>query len=101
MKVTLKNGMVLEGTADQVTEAAKKLGEDVSSLYYKSSNGETYLISEMASPYLRNAILKQYRDWVNSLQGHKMSNSDFLRTIGEGPKNGEILSLMKELIKRK
>jgi len=68
MKTTLPNGLTLEGTAQQVISVASQLGYKISSkdFYTSSTHGAMY-IKDMNTTHLRNAILKQYREWVATL----------------------------------
>lgn len=74
MKITLPNGLVLEGTPEQVQSTAKTLGfslPGVSGLgdgtYYNSSSKGYVKITEMQTTHLRNALLKYYKEWIDGL----------------------------------
>lgn len=75
MKVTLSNGLVIEGDQTQVVETVKKLGFNLRG-YYNSESKGLVKITDMHTSHLRNAILKYYEDWVNGL--HSISNPQVL-----------------------
>lgn len=86
IKVTLPNGMKVEGTADQIENMAKALGfSNVfdPSKYYTSDSRGVMLISAMNTTHLRNAILKDYMEWVKAL--HSITNP---KTLVEAITNG-------------
>lgn len=76
MKVTLPTGLVIEGTYDQLREALTSMGKAYlipanphdPTVYYNSSSKGWVKIKEMATPHLRNAILKRYAEWVEELR---------------------------------
>lgn len=96
MKITLVNGMTLEGTQEQIVDAMKKLGMRGDALFYNSESKGLVLISTMDRRWLRNAIAKMYRDWVNTLSG-SMSSADFLEVLKEGPTDPTLKAMIAEL----
>lgn len=103
-RVTLPNGMVIEGTPDQLIDMVKKLGmEDVIDLrsgYYKSSTQGWVKISEMNTMHLRNAILKQYKEWVDDM--HKIKNPrELVKMITDGISDKTWLAMLVEYSKRR
>lgn len=98
MKVTLDNGITITGTEEQIREAITKLGKTEE--LYTSSTGDVIPIKTMASPYVRNAILKCYRNWVENLRGLSMTDRELLKILSEGPTDKTLLSLLSELTRR-
>ena len=93
--------MVLEGTPKQVMGALISLKEEIdnSDMYYLSeSTNELLLISDMNEQHIRNAINKQYRDWLTRI--NKLVTKSYLTELRSGPATKTITTLLKELIKR-
>lgn len=102
MKITLANGLTIEGTQEQITETLKTLGFSglgTSTLYFSESRGAIQ-ITEMNSIHLRNAILKYYGEWVKSLHDIK-EPKEVVKKIIEGVDDVTWLAMVKELSKRK
>jgi hypothetical protein len=106
LKFTLPNGMIIEGTPDQVLDAATKLGYRVpvagkgtEDWYYSETNGTYIPISGMALPHIKNALLKLYRDWVADLSSEK-DFAKLLKLIHDGPTEPVMIGLIKELAKQ-
>ena len=101
MKITLPNGLAIEGTSEQIQEVLKSIG-------YKGIGDETYyfseskgpvLITEMNSIHLRNAILKMYKEWVDEL--HKEENPKLVvNKILDGINDKTWVNMVKELANR-
>ena len=107
-KVTLPNGIKLEGdSADPAfKETLAKLIEvvgadaiDDGKIYMSASKGAT-LISDMATPWLKNTICKLYRDWAAELSEVK-SPVVFLKRLRSGPDSKTMLGLIEELATRR
>lgn len=97
MKVTLPNGLVVEGTDIQVLETLAKLGYDsiLGTEYYHSSSKGLIKISEMETTHLRNAILKIYAQWVSDL--HSITDpKELCNKMMEGITDKTWLALVKE-----
>ena len=103
MKVTLKDGTILNGDADELSKILKKIGETdgevLARLIYKSSSKGSVLISEMNSRHIQNAICKLYREWVADL--NKKPISVFLDLLRRGPNHPTVLCMAEELGKRR
>lgn len=65
------NGLVIEGTADQVANAAGKLGIPLGDdgTWYKSQSRGLIHITDMSEEHLRRAVAKRFRTWAESLSG--------------------------------
>lgn len=100
MKVTLNGGeLVLEGTQEQISKALDKLGISGDGVFYRSESKGLVLISEMQSIHLRNAILKRYTEWVDSL--HKIAEpKEVVKAILDGPNDETWHAMVIELSKR-
>ena len=92
-KVTLPNGVTVEGTAAQITEIAKTLGYP-STMFYSSSTQGLVAITGMAKPHLKNAVIKLYREWVEALS--KTDDVTFLKRMEQGPADNAVLVAMLE-----
>lgn len=97
-KVTLPNGVTVEGTPTQITEIAKTLGYPAS-MFYNSSTQGLVAISGMAKPHLKNAIIKLYREWVEALS--RTDDVTFLKRIEEGPSDNAVLVAMLEEFRKR
>lgn len=66
MILTLPNGLILDGTIEQVSAAAKAMGYnsvmDETLYHYSDSKGQFIRISQMDTKYIANALYKLYRD---------------------------------------
>jgi hypothetical protein len=99
MKVTLADGMVLEGTQEQIESVLGKMGVAGDELFYKSDSKGLVLIEEMQSIHLRNAILKMYAQWVDSL--HKIAEpKEVVNQILEGIQDKTWVAMVKVLSSR-
>jgi hypothetical protein len=98
MKITLPNGLSVEGTQEQLEEILVKLGYDNllgDEKYYFSDSKGPVLITEMNTMHLRNAILKFYETWVNNL--HSIANPKLLvEKLQNGIDNKTWLVMVKE-----
>lgn len=101
MKVQLKNGMVVEGTLDQVSAVARQFGETVQvedGLHYNSSSKGLVRISTMETQHLRHALLKRYASFVEGLK--QLDNSRVAAEISN-PSDKTLVGLMSEFSRRK
>lgn len=104
VEVQLPNDLQLKGSSEQVLAAMKCLGYSLESIdtYYSKSSGKSVLISSMASPHIRAAILKILREYVDGLKANQMTNDHLLTvldTIGSTTSVG-MSKLVNELRKR-
>ena len=96
MKITLDNGLVIEGNSEQISEILSKMGVTGDELFYRSSTKGLQLITEMQSLHLRNAILKIYTEWVDSL--HKIAEpKEVVKHILDGIQDKTWIAMVKEL----
>jgi hypothetical protein len=101
MKVQFPNGMVVEGTEQQIRDTANALGfrnvvDD--GVHYNSSTKGYILISDMDSRHIKNVILKMYREWLSTLSS-TMTDAEFASTIKRGIffNNATFTGLVREL----
>ncbi len=103
MKYTTKAGLTVEGTLPQIKDALKKLGEKfvTKGYYYSESKGEPQKISDMATPYLKNALLKLSTEHFNALAKKKtITNKAFVQEYVSLTENQVVAELFTELTKR-
>jgi hypothetical protein len=97
--VKLENGTVISGTSADIAAILEKVGgKRVGGFYHSSSKG-LIPISTMHTNHIMNALRKIYRNWVNDLS-RVTEPDDLLKMLREGPKDGELLDLIGELVKR-
>jgi hypothetical protein len=82
MKVTLPNGVTVEGTYEQVVDIAKLMGFNSRGYYHSSSKG-WLKVTEMETAHLRNAILKMQREWAENLSTVK-SHDELVSLLNQG-----------------
>jgi len=102
MKATLPNGVIVEGTTEQVHAVMRTFGMFVEDgLHYNSSTKGVIRIADMNDQHLKNAIRKLYQQEAQKLDS-KLPNSQFVAVIrrGVGGTNVTLLGLLKELAKR-
>lgn len=102
MKITLKNGMIVEGTFDQVSAVARQFGETVKfegdGLHYNSASKGLITIASMDTQHLRHALIKRYGIFV---EGLKQLTNDRLAAEISNPSDKTLIGLMAELSRRK
>lgn len=100
MKVTLPNGLTLEGLPEQVADTARRLGVSLGEdgVYYMSSSLGLVKISEMGEQHLRNAILKRERARLDELKSLDLKT--FLRKLANGTDDITTLAMVRELAGR-
>jgi hypothetical protein len=79
IKITLPNGVTLEGESVIVVKTAQSLGHDFSkdsSWYFSESKGTYIYIPSMVPEYIRNAFLKRLAK-VESIYAKKLDNKQF------------------------
>lgn len=65
MRIILPNGLAIDGTMEQVSQAAKILGYSIVDnriYHYSSTKGQWVKIVDMDTKYLENALLKLLRE---------------------------------------
>ncbi len=100
--VTLASGAKFSGTTAEVTEFMAKMGVDsaASGMYYSSTHDTWVPVSTMNIVYLKNALLKRYREWVEELSGVKDS-VEFLNKLAAGPTDDAVLVMLLSELTRK
>lgn len=99
MKVTLANGMTLEGTGEQVIKAARDLGYPIDDgAFYNSSVHGLIRIADMDDNHLRNAMLKIHREWAANIGAQR--GYELAKSIREGCTNKAFLGLYTEFVRR-
>lgn len=101
MKITLKNGITVEGTLEQVSSIARMYGETVTvedGLHYFSQSKGLILIRTMETQHLRHALLKRYTTFVDSL---KTLTNDRVAAEISNPSDKTLVGLMAEFSRRK
>lgn len=101
MKVTLNNGMIVEGTLDQIQQVARTFGQTVpvdDGYHYNSSSKGLIRIADMETTHLRNALLKRYVTFVTNL---KLLGNDRIATEISNPSDKTLVGLMAEFSRRK
>ena len=87
---------MIKGSADELKAYLGKNPRE----WYRSTSRGWVRIKEMHANHLRNAILKLYRQWLDSLSfkpGEVVSNSEFYKAMEEGPKNVTLAAMIVEL----
>lgn len=105
LSVTLKDGTEIRGTETQINGILNKLGypkDYLDSIYYNSSSKGKILIKDMDSQHIKNSIIKELKEWLDSQR--YTTNFDFytnLSTIVFNGDEGAVQNLLAELGKRK
>lgn len=66
MKITLDNGRIVEGTAQEVSEYLLLLEKRETHTYESESRG-TLIIEDMDTKHLKNAVLKKVKEGISEL----------------------------------
>jgi hypothetical protein len=88
IKVVLVDGTHIEGSLVNVTRTLGALGFDTTHLfdtnvwYYSDSRGWV-AIQEMATPHIKNAIVKRYEEWLVQLKA--LSPREMAKALVNGP----------------
>jgi len=102
--VELPSGAKVTGKIGEVRDILVSLGYDsarylkTADVYYSDSRGEYVRLVDMNTMHLRNAILKLYSEWIETLR--KLDNKKLIRAISSGLPD-EILPMLNELATRK
>jgi hypothetical protein len=101
-RVTLPNGVILEGEGAEFRKTLESLGIDKidDGIHYSSASKGVVAIKDMAPPWLKNSICKMYRDWAADLSEVK-DLKEFVRRLHNGPSSKTMMGLIKELATRK
>ena len=97
-RVTLPNGIVLEGEGHEFRKTLEMLGIDKidDGIHYTSASKGIVAIKDMATPWLKNTICKRYREWTSELSDVK-DLKEFMKRLRNGPGGATFLGLIKEL----
>lgn len=102
MEVTLSNGVTVKGTFSQIQAIARTFGIQApfhgDGIHYHSSSKGLLKIKNMDDRHLRNAALKLYREWVNTLS--TATDTELLKGLRAGPQDPTYLALASELMFR-
>lgn len=101
MRVTLANGLVLEGTVDQVVASAKALGFPVGEdgTFYMSSTRGLIRIKDMESQHIRNAISKRARIYADGLR--TLDTTQFVKAVTTRLNDATTVGLINEYVNRR
>ena len=83
LEVLLPSGLRLSGTASHLCSALTRLGYPITSLdtYFSESKGYNIPIASMDSAHIRNAIVKNVREYVGLLKAHKLTNQELVTEL--------------------
>lgn len=82
--VKLPDGTTISGNTSQVMSLLSSLKMDEDGRHYFSkSKAELIPISSMDPIYLKNCILKMYREWLDSIKS--LDSSELLKALANGP----------------
>lgn len=101
LKLSLPNGLTVEGPADQVAALARSYGIGVNDgIHYNSSSRGLVRISEMDTEHIKNALRKMYQAWAASLDTN-LPTPEFRKLLSTGPATDlTMLGLANELKRR-
>jgi hypothetical protein len=102
MQVRLSNGVVIEGTIEQIQTAARAFGLTVpfhgDGIHYNSTTHGLIKISDMDTRHVRNALIKLYVEWVAELRN--LNDVNLAIALTGAPTDRTLIALMNEFIKR-
>lgn len=102
LSITLPTGVKIEGSGPELSKVLETLGvkriDD--GAHYTSTSKGVIKISDMATPHIRNAICKMYREWADDLSVVK-DTQKFTSMMRNGPSDKTMMALIKELATRK
>src|SRR5689334_13819974 len=96
VRVILQDGMVIEGTSEQVRETLEKIKKtpDPSQYYLSDTSGEYLPIKSMNSVHIRNATLKMQKAWLDTL--YTITDPrQYARAVAEGLTDQTFVAMMK------
>jgi len=101
-RITLTTGVVVEGEGKALYDTLRALGVHLldDGRHYVSESKGIIVIKDMPTPHLRNAIFKQYREWLESVATSKDSDAVVLHHLEAGPQHKTMLGLVEEFTKR-
>jgi hypothetical protein len=101
VKLSLPNGITVEGPAAEVAAIARSYGVGVNDgIHYNSSSRGLIRISEMDTKHIKNALRKMYQAWAASLDTN-LSTPEFREVLKNGPATDlTMLGLANELKRR-
>ena len=98
------DGLSIEGPYDKVVEILRKTGRNSNILkryYYSSSKCEWIPYDTMNTKHIFNALLKEYRAWVQELSKLRDENPRvLLQSMSRGPDTETFKALLTEYVKR-
>lgn len=96
--VKLSNGLEVTGTLDQIQKVASGFGISVGNdgVHYLSASRGLIRIDSMDKTHVRNAMLKYYRTWVESLS--TLNGSDLVNALKRGPSDKTFIALLARYI---
>lgn len=94
-KITLPNGVVVEDISDEALKSVLSGMED--GIHYQSNSRGRIKIKDMATPHLKNAILKALRGSLESAKNLDTQGLVKYLRKGVGGENLTLISLVKEL----
>lgn len=109
MKYTLKSGVTVEGTLEQIMATAKKLGEKVNvgtlgklpKGYYLSDTRGVIKIADMETVHIKNSLLKRTKSYYEALSKEKgLANPAFVKKFTSLVEDEQVQELFAELVKR-
>ena len=97
VRVLLSDGTKVEGSPDKVARVLSgfNISLDANNFYLSSTKG-LVRIKDMATNHIKNAIVKKYIAWLESLK--TASAKEFYQAVMDGP--SELAGLVAELSKR-
>lgn len=102
--VTTDAGVKIVGPADAVRQLVGTVAFDRAvnnDEWYHSSSKGFIRVNKMASQHIKNAIIKIYNEWLNSLRMAERP-SEFIVLLNDGPQKEKVISgLARELERRK
>ena len=99
MKVTLGNGLTVDGDRKLVEDAIRKMGYSLPiNVYYSETRGPI-LIESMHVNHVKNALLKEYGRYMDAMKS-EYAVAKFVDGAIRGPNNDVANALINELKRR-
>lgn len=100
MKDTLPNGLVVEGTMQQINQVRKSLGFTTlfvaDGLHYQSASRGVIRIADMDTKHIKNAVRKRFSNGISSIDTNG-SLSDFIEAVRNTLSDVTLLGLLQQL----